>query len=124
MEYNKSLDYFGRFIMRKLRDRGIVSIDGLLRGKWKAPALIELQRELNELSPRQKAIVRRAFLESLDTAVHDFLFAVQEESDRQGRLRVLVDDQNVAASSDGLHGELFGGDGWMARHSEFGEPPE
>jgi hypothetical protein len=119
-----SLDYFGRFIVKNLRDRALADFALLAEGHWKAPALKNLQEDLRTLSPEHLAITRRAVKRVIDSAIHDLLFALQEESDSAGRLDVRVDGRSVAEISDGLHGEPYSGEGWFARFSEFGEPPE
>ena len=118
------LSEFGQFLMTRLRDRGIGSLDYLLQAKWKAPSLKKIQRELQALSPAQRKLVRRAFISSFDGAIHDFLFGLQEQADLDGRIAVTVAGKNVATLSDGLQGELFTEDGWFARYSEYGEPPD
>lgn len=124
MAKESPLDIFGAFMMRNLRDRGVDHIDGLLAGSWKAPSVKKLQRDLRSLSGVQKDLVRRAFVESLDSAIHDFLFALQEQSDGGGPVRVRVRGKDVGSLSDGLQGELFTDEGWYARFSAHGEPPE
>src|SRR5947208_13521777 len=99
---SEPLDYFGRFIVKKLRDRALDDFDLLARGHWKAPALQNLQETLMTMPPDHLAICRRVLRQVVDSAIHDFLFAVQEESDSSGRLEINVDGQNVAAASDGL----------------------
>ena|SRR5688572_1879795 len=118
------LDTFGRFVMVHLRDRGIDHLEGLLSGHWKAPSLKKLQKALLRLPQGERALVRRAFVAALDSAVHDFLFALQEETDGGGAVVARVRGKNVATLSDGLQGELFTEDGWYARFSAHGEPPE
>lgn len=68
--------------------------------------------------------MRPAFVEALDEAIHDFLFALQEEADSGGEVAIRVRGKNVATLSDGLHGELFGEEGWFARFSAHGVPPD
>ena len=118
------LDQFGAFVMEKLRDPGIDHFDGLLAKRWKAPALKKLQRELGALTNARKAVVRQAFVESMDEAIHAFLFALAEESESGGAVRVRVRGKDVASLSDGLQGELFTEEGWFARFSAHGEPVE
>lgn len=124
MAKKSPLDKFGQFLMQRLRDRAYVHLDGLLDGHWKAPALKKLQRDLRKLDPDQQAILRRALVSSIDSAIHDFLFAIQEVHDDDGSIAIEVDGKNVAALSDGLHGELFTDDGWFARFSAEGKPSE
>lgn len=118
------LDTFGRFVMVHLRDRGLDHMEGLLAGRWKAPSLKKLQNALRRLSKSQRDVVRQAFVESFDEAIHDFLFALQEETDNAGSVVVRVRGKNVATLSDGLQGELFSEDGWYARFSAHGQPPD
>lgn len=110
--------------MENLRDRGIDHLDDLLVGRCKAPSLKKLQRELKNLTKTQQTLVRRAMVESLDSAIHDFLFALQEQADEGGPIRVRVRGKDIAAMSDGLQGELFTEEGWYARFSSHGEPRE
>jgi hypothetical protein len=51
--------------------------------------------------------------------MHDFLFAVQELSDAGQQFEIRVDGENVASLSDGLHGEIFTEEGWIATYSKF-----
>jgi hypothetical protein len=112
----------GELLMKRLRDRGIDYADALLASKWKAPSLEKIQRDLQALSPEQQSLVRRTVMSAMDHAVHDFLFALQEQHENDGHVAVVVGGENVAAKSDGLHGELFGDAGWFARFSAHGEP--
>jgi hypothetical protein len=118
------LDYFGAFLMDRLRDRGIEFCDLLLAAHWRAPALQPLQEAVSTLPEAQKDLLKRVVRCSIDTAIHDFLFALQEHADFENRIHVLVDEANVVALSDGIHGELFMEDGWYARFSRFGSSPE
>ncbi len=110
--------------MENLRDKAIENAELTLKGHWKAPALRPLQNELARLGSREREVVSRLVRAVVDSAIHDFLFALQEQSDAGGWPRVLVDGVDVATGSDGLHGEPFGGDGWQARYSRYGEAPE
>jgi hypothetical protein len=120
----KALDKFGEFVVTKLRDAIIDQADALLSAHWKAPSVQDLQAALQGFTAEQRAIVRRCVVESADSGVHDFLFAMQEEHDAGGGLRVVVDGQIVAAESDGLHGEPFTDDGWYSRFSKHGPHPD
>src|SRR5262249_44977396 len=118
------LSRFGRFLMTQLRDRGINHFDGLAEGRWKAPSLLRLQANLQKFTPEQQAVVRRCVLTSLDNGIHDLLFALQENYDREGGIKVVVDGVDVAGLSDGLHGEPYSSEGWHAKYSAHGQQPE
>jgi hypothetical protein len=119
-----SLDKFGRFVMENLRDRCIDDCDRLSAAQWKAPRVQALQSALATFSTEQAAVMRRCFVACIDTAIHDFLFKLQERADFEDDIQVLVDGANVVGLSDGIHGESFGEDGWQARFSRFGQAPD
>lgn len=98
--------------------------DMLAKGRWKAPSLQKLQKAHSTFTTAQKRVVRRCVLDSVDSAIHDFLFKLQEQADFENRIQVLVDGNDVVKCSDGLHGEMFGEDGWYAKYSKDGEPPK
>ena len=95
----EALDRFGRFLMGNLRDKCIAHFDEL--GAWKGQA------------PRE------ALVGSSDSAIHDFLFAIGENADFEEDIRVVVQGRDIQSVSDGLHGEPFGDQGWIARFSEY-----
>lgn len=114
-----SLDKFGEFFVRNLRDKMLYSLEGLLRGKWKAPSAQKLQKRIGTLTKSQQKIVRDVVDDLIISGMHGLLFAIQEESDSDGSIRVFVDGDDVGKMSDGLHGEIFCEDGWIARFSEY-----
>src|SRR5262245_11631292 len=118
------LDEFGRFVMQSLRDRALQHIERLAQGLWRAPGLLPLQAELAGFDDRQRDVVMRCVRSAVDSAVHDFLFALQEQGESHGPIQILVRGRNVAQLSDGLHGEPYSAEGWQARFSEFGETGE
>lgn len=117
---------FGEFLMVHLRDEAIDQFDRLVAGEDKSS--LALSAVLSQLTPELKAAVRRAVVGSLDYGLHAFLFTLSAIADRDDedeielpQVIVTVDGENVAGQSDGLHGELFGDDGWLATFSRHGE---
>jgi hypothetical protein len=119
----KPLDTFGKLVMEKLRDRAFEHADRALKGEHKAPARKKLQAALAKLDAKEQAVARRLVRDTVDAAIHDFLFALVEANDMGGAVQVLADGENVAAASDGLQGEPPGERGWQARFSRYGEAP-
>ncbi|MCA9267540.1 MAG: hypothetical protein KDA41_03675 [Planctomycetales bacterium] len=116
-----ALDKFGRLVVNQLRDKAIDHFDALAAKQYKAPSLAKLQVDLGSLNAQQQAIVRRCVISAVDVGLHDFLFGLVESHDFSGGVVVLSDGKNVVELSDGLHGEQFTDDGWIAR---FGKHPE
>lgn len=111
------LDKFGQFVIEHLRDGPLDRLENLLEGTMKTPALRKLQCALGELDEETVATVRGCVENVLNTALHDFLFALAESHDKDGEVAVTWDGENVAESSDGLQGEPAGKRGWVARFS-------
>ena len=112
------VDKFGKFIVENLRDKGMDFAAGLLNGHWKAPGLQELQNEIANLNDSQKATFMKAITQTIDGAMHDFLFALQEQADFDNDIQILVDGQNIVELSDGIHGEAYSDEGWFAKYSK------
>lgn len=121
MKCGPAANKFGQFIVKNLWDNAIEDYDLLARGHWKTPAVQQLQKEVAALTPQQREIVRRCIVESLGSGLHQFLFALGEAHDFKQGIAVVVDGVDIVEQSDGLHGELFGPDGWMAKYSKHPE---
>jgi hypothetical protein len=118
------LDAFGRFVTANLRDKAFDTADQLLEGRSKAPRRSKLQADLARLTAEQRDVARRLVRSAVDSAIHDFLFALQEINDRDQSIQVLARGANVAAKSDGLQGEPSGDQGWDAKFSRHGQAPQ
>ena len=119
MASTSPLDVFGNLISTSLRDQALHRADALLNGSLKSPSTLATQAALQTLTPQQREAFRVAIRYSIDAGIHDFLFKLQELSERSGSMQVLVNGQDVAKLSDGLHGEAFSSQGWYARFSQF-----
>jgi len=117
------LDSFGEFLVKSLRDKAIRHFEFISEQKWKAPALQKLQYEFRQFSPEQVSVIRECIVSTIDSAIHDFLFALQELSDFDNDIQVLVRGKNVVELSEMLHGEVSLDGGWFARFSDYGERP-
>ena len=114
-----SLDKFGEFIVVNLRDKAIETAEMLLENGSKSPQTKILQDELSTFNAAQKAIVANAVKASIDAAIHDFLFAIEEQADFENDIQIIVNEENIVEMSDGLQGELFTQDGWFEKYSKF-----
>ncbi len=115
----KELDKFGAFFVQNFRDKALDNLLFLFDRRWKAPALQDLQNKIADLNQDQKNLVQELVDDILTTAMHDVLFAFQEYHDGGAGIEILVNDKLIAGFSDGLHGEIFGDDGWIKRYSKF-----
>jgi len=114
---SEELERIGKFLMTNFRDSALSSLDTLTSNNAKAPSLQKLQLEISNLSEEQKEILRRVCTHVLDSGLHDFLFAIQEASENNEGIEILVDGEDIAKKSDGLQGELYSEDGWIHKYS-------
>jgi len=117
---SNELDIFGEFLMKHFRDNAIHTVEALIAGKMNAPSLHSLQAAFGAMGDADQGILKKTCMESFDAGLHDFVFALQEASDNNQNIKVLVNGRNVAELSDGLQGELFTEDGWLAKYSAHG----
>jgi hypothetical protein len=116
---SQELDHFGKIIIRNMRDKQIEYVEGLLDGKWKAPELLVLQNKLHKLNKDQKELLMNLVEEITTNAMHDLLFELQEYHNSENAIEILVNSKNIVDLSDGIHGEIFGKDGWIDRFSSI-----
>lgn len=113
------MEKFGRLVISELWDRPIEHHDLLAKGYWKTPGLQDLQAALVNLPEDQKQLVRRCVIEALNTGLHGLLSALQDAHNLKQGIEVMADNQNVAEISDGLQGEPYGGNGWIAKYGSI-----
>ncbi|MFI4860575.1 MAG: hypothetical protein ACIAXF_07845 [Phycisphaerales bacterium JB063] len=118
------LDKFGGLITQEMRDKALDFFEDAVQDKLRAPSLRGFQDELASLSDQQLALVRRAVMLSLDHGIHDFLFALVKSHDSEQGIEVRVDGLNIVELSDGLHGEPWTREGWIARLGRYPESNE
>jgi hypothetical protein len=121
MASSSPLDAFGSLVSISLRDAALRRAEALLNNSLKSPSTDALRKALQEFAPQQLNTLRALVCNCVDSGIHDFLFKLQELSDGSESIKVLVNGHDVAALSDGLHGEPYSADGWYARYSAFPE---
>ena len=115
----EALDQFGRILMERGRDRTVVNWDKILDGTMKGKSCEAIKQRLAHLSPEQIEVVRWLVPQIVDTSLHYVLWALEQENS----ISLLIKDEhgemhNLREASDGLPGELYTEDGWIARFSK------
>lgn len=115
----QSLDIFGEFLVKNLRDNGIENAETLLNNKSKAPSNLKIQTEISKFNESQKELIKEIVIKSIDTAIHNFLFSLQELADFENNIQISVNGKNIVELSDGIHGESYSEDGWNVKFSKY-----
>lgn len=114
---NHVLNLFGEKFIKEVRDASFKKMTWLKDGKTKAPASLLLQEKLKQFTQEEQSFILELIKESVDETIFNTLFFFEEN---QEEIAVLVEGQSLVEVSDGLAGELFSEDGWIAKYSEIG----
>ncbi|MGY3778402.1 hypothetical protein [Isobaculum melis] len=112
---NQGLNLFGEKFMKEVRDASFKKMQWLKDGQAKAPAALLLQEQLKRFTDEEQAFIFRLIKESVDETIFNTLFFFEEN---QEAIEISVEGQSLVELSDGLAGELFSEDGWIAKYSE------
>lgn len=122
MTKREILDLAGERIVHFVRDDAIETYEQTEVGLTKAPQYQSLHRRLSELSEDQRVLVRDAVVKIVDLVLHNFLWVLEGGEGLELLFRTGYGEVvNLTELSDGLAGELYSEDGWIARFSRY--PP-
>lgn len=114
------LDALGERLMREVRDETISDWAMILDGRMKGERAEHI-RERTKCIDRN--VLASAIPEVVDSVLHHLLRWLEEEEDFQlvGHVGT-VQSENIAEDSDGLSGELYTDEGWIAKFSMYKKP--
>jgi len=124
MKRNEILDTFGQILISEVRDEALEEFQMTLQGTMKSAAALDLYQKLRSFNDEELSIIREVVLSSIDDVLHNFLWMLEQNEDD---LELYCGDgkgstkRNINELSDGLAGELYTEDGWIARFSKFKE---
>jgi hypothetical protein len=102
MQTQKFLDWFGERLIKASRDLTIAQELKILDGSAKAPESKKLHEKLKDFSPEQIATIRKIIIDSVDGALNNFLWMIEQEDE----IDLVFYQDNKACSlkeaSDGL----------------------
>lgn len=119
------LEKFGAIVIKNVRDESITDWDMILDGRMKGQRAENVRALSSSLSQEQKDTVNWLIPQVVDTVLHHFLWTIEEHVG----IDVIIKDEsgnkcNIRDQSDGLPGELYTDEGWIARFSKerYSEP--
>ena len=122
MAAEPALEHFGRVLMAEVRDATIEKYEMIADGTLKSARASELREKLAAFSNEQGVVARELVVSAVDDAIHNLLWMLEQNADE---ISLMCDAPDAAAKesvsdlSDGLCGELYGEDGWIARFSAY-----
>lgn len=112
------LDQFGTLLMEWVRDWSIEELDNLIHGNEKAPEQKKLGRQFKSLSSVSEEALEKLVPIAVDITLHYFLWLIEENQNLDLVLKTPNGIQSLKSESDGLSGELYSSNGWIARFSK------
>lgn len=115
----RDLDVFGRILMKEVRDLTISSYDRMASGTMKSIMGKKIHALTTPFNEDQKEVIKSIVLTQIDAAIHNFLWLIERKGDSTFPLFLEggVPPVDLAAASDGLTGELYSDEGWIAQYS-------
>lgn len=118
---NKVLDRFGKILISEVRDEVIDKYQMIVSGTMKSQEAINLHNTLiSSFTDNQIDIVRNIMISIVDDAIHNYLWMLEQHEDDIVMLCSQdngLDKEDIVKLSDGLSGEIYTEDGWIARYS-------
>ena len=114
-----ALDAFGRLLMAKVRDEAISDWRMIVEGQMKGELSVKVREKLTVFSETQRDVFLSLLPEIVDTVLHHLLWTLEQAEDVDVAVRADgVSVRSIRDASDGLAGELYSDEGWIARFSK------
>ena len=108
------LDYFGRKLIKEVRDETICSLDMMIDGKMKGITAQQITEKISSFNEEQLTVIKWLIPKITDLGLYNLLTMVEQNDD----IKIMVSNNNIKENSDGLNGELYTEDGWITRFSK------
>ncbi|HET8687916.1 MAG TPA: hypothetical protein VFM18_14840 [Methanosarcina sp.] len=114
-----NLEKFGLFIVTNMRDKALDQFQMLINGELASQEYQELYKKLNSTSNIDVNVLKEIVMDTVDTALHDLLVALQEAHEFNEGIAVFSGEDNIAEESGSLNFEPFTEDGWIKKYSKY-----
>lgn len=119
MNKNQTLESFGKDFIKETRDKTLEKLIDISKGKYNTVEAIYLRRLMSKNSETD---IYKIVTILLDNYIQKILFFYETSDDwaivEKEKIEE-IDIESLAEMSDGLSGELFTEDGWIAKYSKF-----
>lgn len=112
-----SKEIFGRKLIEGVRDRTLDHYQKISRAEMKAQADRALSDKIQSLTDSERELLQDVVCLIADLSLHNMMILFEHEPLSGWRIVHHSDGVDLADSSDGLCGELYSEEGWIARYS-------
>ena len=110
------LDVLGKTLMKEVRDRTIREFDLKMDGTMRDEDSRLFFEKYSRLDDKSKDFINKMVPEIVDLCLHNLLCVPEEYPE----IVISINGKDVCDLSDGLAGELYTEDGWIAKFSTQG----
>ena len=116
-----AMDHLGERLIHGARDPSIKELRMTFDGRMKSATARKIMEELATLSRDQLDRVSSVVPALVDIVLHNVLRTIDENEGLEIAIKIPGNGDETRASevSDGLPGELYGDQGWIAKFSAF-----
>jgi hypothetical protein len=113
-----ALNKFGELLIKNVRDKTVRDWERIINGEGKGKTAQAVLHQIGSFNTEQREVLLKLVPQIVDTALHHLLFTAEQEQNLKLIMHCGDKDQNLREISDGLAGELYGNQGWIARFGE------
>ncbi len=106
---------FGELYIQEVRDRSIDHFERMVDGRMKGLTAQEIREKISSFSESERDVLLWLIPKVVDECMFNMLEMFEENEED---VFLLYEGENMVENSDGLSGELFGADGWIAKYSK------
>ncbi|MFK2379646.1 hypothetical protein ACIXN9_09915 [Bacteroides fragilis] len=114
-----TLNEFGEVLISEIRDKTLMNFEKIITGVLKGETNQTLYKQISVMSLADQETLKRIVYRMVDLTIHNTLFLFEESEDNWVISNPILGIENLSELSDGLSGELYGGNGWIAKYSDF-----
>jgi hypothetical protein len=112
------LDQVGALLMELVRDWSIEELNSVIRGNGKSPEQKKLGNFFKAFPSTSQDALEKLVPIAVDTTLHYFLWLIEENQNLDLVMKTPNGIQSIKNESDGLSGELYSSNGWLAQFSK------
>jgi hypothetical protein len=115
--HKQLLDLFGEILIHQVRDESIDDWEMMLDGRMKGELAEQVRSRIARFDQKAIHTLKELLPKIVDTVLHHSLWTIEQDERLDVRMTDATGTINIREASDGLAGELYGENGWIAHFS-------
>lgn len=119
LNINNILDFFGKIFVKEIYDVSVRRAHNIIDGKVNAPSLLKMHDNFHGISNENLGHIKEFAQETIMATLHNFFWMIEQSDDFDLVVKTKDGTISLKEISDGLYGEAYGEDGWIAKYSDY-----